>query len=343
MDINTSQTIILDNGSGIIKAGLACERIPKCIIQNSVARPKTGDIRGEIIIGESNDFNKLSIKYPMQHGSIIDWNDMEKVWQHIFHKKLNILSEDHPVLFTEPPLNSRNNREKVAEIFFEKFKVPAMYISMQSILTLYSTGRTTGVVLDCGDGVSSAVPIYQGFAMTNGIKRIDFAGREVTEYLRMLLKKEGINFETTADFEIVKKIKESLCYIGENPIKEENTPKDTSTFKLPDGKDIEIGPSRFRAAEVLFRPQFLGREYDGLHEMLCSSIEESDLDLRSTLFKNIVLSGGSTLFKGFGSRLLAELRNISPKHAQLKIAAPKERMLSFRNKFTRKRGLMLLR
>lgn len=138
----------------------------------------------------------------MQHGSIIDWNDMEKVWQHIFHKKLNILSEDHPVLFTEPPLNSRNNREKVAEIFFEKFKVPAMYISMQSILTLYvfikflipsdlnqftcrySTGRTTGVVLDCGDGVSSAVPIYQGFAMTNGIKRIDFAGREVTEYLR---------------------------------------------------------------------------------------------------------------------------------------------------------------
>lgn len=113
----------------------------------------------------------------------------------------------------------------------------------------------------------------------------------------MLLKKEGINFQTTADFEIVKKIKESLCYIGENPIKEENTPKDTSTFKLPDGKDIEIGPSRFRAAEVLFRPQFLGREYDGLHEMLCSSIEESDLDLRSTLFKNIVLSGGSTLFK----------------------------------------------
>ncbi|GJQ86334.1 hypothetical protein Trydic_g9029 [Trypoxylus dichotomus] len=328
MDSNASQAIILDNGSGLIKAGLASERIPKCIIPNRVARQKIGGVRGETLIGPIDDVSKLSINYPMEHGVVTDWDDMEKIWHHIYHKQLNLLPEDHPVLFTEPALNPRNNREKIIEILFEKFKVPALCIMMQSILTLYSTGRTTGVVLDAGDGITSAVPIYEGFAMPEAIKRIDFAGREVTQYMQILLKKEGINFQTTADFEIIRQIKESICYMCENPFKEESNTNTTAAFKLPDGKEIIIGPSRFRAAEVLFRPQFRGREYSGLHETLLGSIEESDLDLRSTLFKNIVVSGGSTLFKGFGSRLLSELKNISPKHAQLKIAAPKERLYS---------------
>ncbi|KRT80217.1 hypothetical protein AMK59_8062, partial [Oryctes borbonicus] len=328
METNLSQALILDNGSGVIKAGIASERIPKCIVQNRVARQKIGNVRGETLIGSVDDLSKLSINYPMEHGVITDWDDMERIWQYIYHKQLDLLPEDHPLLFTEPTLNPRNNREKTVEIFFEKFKIPSMCLMMQSILTLYSTGRTTGVVLDSGEGITSAVPIYEGFAMPESIKRIDFAGREVTEYLRMLLKKEGINFQTTADFEIVRQIKESICYMCENPIKEENNVKDLMIFKLPDGKEIAVGPSGFRAAEVLFRPHFLGSEYGGLHKILLGSIEESDLDLRNTLFKNIVLAGGSTLFKGFGSRFLSELKNISPKHAQLKIAAPKERLYS---------------
>lgn len=113
----------------------------------------------------------------------------------------------------------------------------------------------------------------------------------------MLLKKEGIDFPTSADFDIVRRIKENMCYMSENPLSEENNTKDAALFKLPDGKEIEIGPSRFRAGEVLFRPDFLGRECDGLHQILCKSIMDSDLNLRSTLFRNIILSGGSTLFK----------------------------------------------
>ncbi len=108
---------------------------------------------------------------------------------------------------TEAPLNPRKNREKAAEIFFETFAVPALYISMQAVLSLYSTGRTTGVVLDSGDGVTHSVPIFEGFALPHSVMRNDIAGREVTKYLKLLLRKEGFNFNTTAEFEIVKNIK----------------------------------------------------------------------------------------------------------------------------------------
>ncbi|PIN95662.1 hypothetical protein AB205_0053240 [Aquarana catesbeiana] len=186
----------------------------------------------------------------------------------------NFLTQ-HPVLLTEAPLNPRKNRERAAEVFFETFNVPALFISMQAVLSLYATGRTTGVVLDSGDGVTHAVPIYEGFAMPHSIMRIDIAGRDVSRFLRLYLRKEGYDFHTSAEFEIVKTIKEVR-----------------SAFLS------EIGPARFRAPELLFRPDLIGEECEGIHEVLVFAIQKSDMDLRRTLFSNIVLSGGSTLFKG---------------------------------------------
>lgn len=161
----------------------------------------------------------------------------------------------------------------------------------------YSTGRTTGVVLDSGDGVTHAVPIYEGFAMPHSIMRVDVAGRDVSRYLKLLLRKEGTNFRTTAEFETVRTIKETACYLSNNPMKEESVDTEHINYLLPDGSTIKIGPARFRAPEVLFRPDLIGEEYEGIHEVLMYSIQKSDLDLRKVLFKNIVLSGGSTLFK----------------------------------------------
>lgn len=125
----------------------------------------------------------------MEHGIVNDWNEMERVWQYIYSKEqLHASPDDHPVLLTEAALNPRKNREKSAEIFFETFNVPALYISMQAVLSLYATGRTTGVVLDCGDGVTHAVPIYEGYALPLSIMRSDIAGRDVTRYLKLLLR-----------------------------------------------------------------------------------------------------------------------------------------------------------
>ncbi|EEB18461.1 alpha-centractin, putative [Pediculus humanus corporis] len=335
-DVIVNQPVVIDNGSGVIKAGFAGDQTPKCHFPNYIGIPKhvrvmAGALEGDIFVGPKAEEYRglLSIRYPMEQGIVTDWNDMERIWQYIYSKdQLQTFAEEHPVLLTEAPLNPRKNRERAAEIFFETFNVPALFVSMQAVLSLYATGRTTGVVLDSGDGVTHAVPIYEGFALPHSIMRIDLAGRDVTKYLHLLLKREGINFHTTAEFEIVKTIKEKACYLASNPVKEESVELERSQYVLPDGSTIEIGPAKFRAPEVLFRPDLIGDECPGLHEVLLDSILKSDLDLRKVLYQNIVLSGGSTLFKGFGDKLLGEIKKNAPKDVKLRISAPQERLYS---------------
>ncbi|KAK1332785.1 hypothetical protein QTO34_006316 [Cnephaeus nilssonii] len=377
-DIIANQPVVIDNGSGVIKAGFAGDQIPKYCFPNYVGRPKhmrvmAGALEGDLFIGPKAEEHRglLALRYPMEHGVVRDWNDMERIWQYVYSKdQLQTFSEEHPVLLTEAPLNPSKNREKAAEVFFETFNVPALFISMQAVLSLYATGRTTGVVLDSGDGVTHAVPIYEGFAMPHSIMRVDIAGRDVSRYLRLLLRKEGFDFHTSAEFEVVRTIKEvtkgrrlwsdggggqdqglksslgvgvpvtafegvsllpasqRACYLSINPQKDEALETEKVQYTLPDGSMLDVGPARFRAPELLFQPDLVGDESEGLHEVLAFAIHKSDLDLRRTLFANIVLSGGSTLFKGFGDRLLSEVKKLAPKDVKIKISAPQERLYS---------------
>ncbi|OII78194.1 actin family protein [Cryptosporidium andersoni] len=349
-DVITSQPAIIDNGSGSIKSGFAGEEIPRCIVNSYVGRPKykrcmAGALEGDVFVGTKSIENRgiLRISYPISNGIIQDWYDMETLWTHIF-SELKISSEEHPVLLTEAALNPRQHREKMAEIFFETYRVPALFISTQAVLSLYSSGRTTGIVLDSGDGVTHAVPIYQGFALNNCITRSDIAGRNITEYLNLQLRRSGIIFHTSAEMEIVKQIKETACFVSSNLQKDENDENqlvnsslDSGTgnqrssigypYKLPDGQTIFIGKERFRAPELLFQPNLIGSEYPGLHEVLIHSINKTDMDLRRTLASQIVLSGGSTMFPGLGDRLLYELRKALPKDVKIRINASSDRTL----------------
>lgn len=335
-DVIANQPVVIDNGSGVIKAGFAGDQVPKSHFPNYIGRPKhirvmAGALEDTLFIGPKAQEHRglLSIRYPMEHGIVTDWNDMEHIWQYIYSKdQLQTFPEEHPVLLTEAPLNPRKNRDKAAEMFFETFNVPALFVSIQAILSLYATGRTTGVVIDAGDGVTHAVPIYEGFAMPHSIERIDLAGRDVTRFLKLLLRKEGHNFKTTAENEIVKMIKEKACYLAQNPQKEETAELEKKAYVLPDGSTIEIGTAKFRAPEVLFQPDLIGEECHGLHHVLCFCIQKCDMDLRRTLYQNIVLSGGSTLFKGFGDRLLSEVKKLAPKDIKIRISAPQERLYS---------------
>jgi len=295
-----------------------------------------GAVEGDYFVGQKaeNLRGLLKIKYPIAHGIVTNWQDMENIWNYTY-QELKCSAEEHPVLLTEAPLNPKRNREKAAEIFFDTFRVPALFISMQAVLSLYASGRTTGVILDSGDGVTNAVPIYEGFSMPHAIQRIDLAGRDITEHLQQLLRRSGYYFYTSAEKEVVRRIKETACYIAFDPSKEEElidaekTDKGAShKYRLPDGNVIEIGPERFRAPEILFHPELIGEEFPGVHECLVNSIQRTDLDLRKTLYSNIVLSGGSTLFPGFGDRLLNEVKNLAPKDIKIKISAPPERKYS---------------
>eukprot|EP00274_Cyanoptyche_gloeocystis_P005801 CAMPEP_0196658520 /NCGR_PEP_ID=MMETSP1086-20130531/30109_1 /TAXON_ID=77921 /ORGANISM="Cyanoptyche gloeocystis , Strain SAG4.97" /LENGTH=381 /DNA_ID=CAMNT_0041992139 /DNA_START=96 /DNA_END=1241 /DNA_ORIENTATION=+ len=338
-EIIANQPVVIDNGSGLLKAGIAGDEMPKCCFPSYVGRPKhvkvmAGAIEGDTFIGSKAEELRgiLQLKYPIEHGIVKDWGDMEKIWSHVYTNELKIQSEEHPVLLTEAPLNPRRNREKAAEIFFETFNVPALFISIQAVLSLYASGRTTGVVLDCGDGVTHAVPIFEGFALPHCITRIDVAGRDVTDQLMLLLRKAGYNLHTSAEREVVKSIKETACYCAYNLQKEETVAQDKSRppseYKLPDHTVIELGPERFRAPEVLFRPELIGKEFPGIHECLVDSINKADLDIRKTLYGQIVLSGGSTLFQSFGERLLNDVRKLAPKDLKIRIFAPPERKYS---------------
>lgn len=227
-------------------------------------------------------------------------------------------------------MNPKKHRERVAQIFFETFNVPALCVSIQAVLSLYASGRTTGIVLDSGDGVTHAVPVYEGFAIKQAIRRADIAGRDVTQYLQILLRKAGYPFKTSAEREVVRQIKEKTCFVAPNPLKggKETMDQAYERYLLPDESVIELGTERYRAPEILFDPEYIGDESSGISNLIFESIMKCDLDLRKTLFSSIVLSGGSTLFRGFGDRLLNDMKKLGPKDTKIRIYAPPERKYS---------------
>lgn len=167
---------------------------------------------------------------------------MEAIYRYIF-EELKVNPKEHPILLTESPLNPINNRIRTAEMFFDTFGVPSLFFQQTSVLSLYARGMMTGVVLDVGDGVSSASAIYEGYSIKNATQRIDLGGRDVTNHLMQLLRRSGYSFHTTAEFEIVKSIKEKYCYVEPmnskkdsdyNAYKEKETGQQ-SNFILPDG------------------------------------------------------------------------------------------------------------
>ncbi|KAF8077578.1 actin 1 [Lyophyllum atratum] len=317
--------IVIDNGSGICKAG--CDDAHRVCIPSFLGRPlsrRQGLLPGmgqrEFYVGAEAQAKRgiLNLRYPIEHGVIIDWDGMEKIWEHIFDQ-LHVSPEERPVLLTESPLNPRANREKMFEVMFETFNVPASYVAIQSVLSLYASGRGSGIILDSGDGVTHTMPVWQGYVARRSILRLDLGGRDVTHFMVKNLAERGIPFTTSSEHDIVQDIKRQCGYVALDFEKELQTATKSSyiekNYELPDGRIITVGDERFRSPEALFQPSLLGLELPGIHELVYNSIRLCDIDTRRDFYGNIVLSGGNTMFPGFSQRVEKELTSLAPASA----------------------------
>ncbi|CED84702.1 actin binding protein [Phaffia rhodozyma] len=271
-----------------------------------------------------------SLHNPIKHGMIDNWDHMERFWEQSIFKYLRAEPEDHHVLLTEPPLNPPENRENTAEIMFESFNVQGLYIAVQAVLALAASWthsnseRTlTGVVIDSGDGVTHTIPVAEGYVIGSSIKHVPIAGKDITSFVQQLLRDRGENANIPPEdqMRVAQRIKEDYSYVCQDMVKEFKK-YDSDPYKWfaryegehsVTGRQygVDVGWERFLAPEIFFNPEIMSSDFlTPLPEVVDNVIQTSPIDVRRGLYKNIVLSGGSTMFKYFSQRLRQDLKKL---------------------------------
>lgn len=305
--------LVVENGSGKCKIGFGTEDAPRYIFQNCIRQSSIEDF---YIGDDAQNRRDLSFSYPIQHGVITDWDDMQKIWDNCFYQKLQIIPKCQPILLTEPPLNPIINRERMAQTMFELYNFPSLSIVSKDLLSSYTACRTSGIILGLGDGVIYVTPFYEGHTLPHVVTKLDFGGHDLTEYLMSLLSMNNYSFSTTSEREIVQDIKETCCYIATDYNLEKqkaiHDPTMKKKYSLSEGDNIFLAEERFKCPEALFQPSLLGFKSKGIHEILYDTIMNCDIDMRRDLCSGVILSGGTSHFPGLAERLKKELAEIAP-------------------------------
>lgn len=329
--------LVVDNSTRNCRAGVAGEDLPRTVLPPIIGKPKPQSAaedtaRKAYYVGSDAQSRRdiLTLRHPVENGFITNWDDMEKIWHHVFYNELQVAPEEHPVLLSERPVNFGIHREKMTQIMFESFNASAFYLAIQAVLSLYASGRTTGVVLDVKNNRMDPVPVYEGHAVHHALFRMDLGGEDLTDFLLQMLNKRGCHINPE-EREVVEDIKEKFCYVAPDFVKEMATATPSSLekqYQLPDGQVIIIDTERFRCPEGLFHTAYLGKECCDIHEAVFHAVMKCDRDLRSTMFKNVVLAGGTSMFPGFAERLQPEVAALAPSNAEVSIIAPLNRTCS---------------
>jgi actin-related protein 2 len=233
-----TKILVVDNGTGFVKAGFSPNHFPTASFPSMVGRPilrseerDSGKAKiKDIMVGDECQEHRhmLQITYPVDKGIVRSWEDMFHVWDYTFARLgVDPTKEDCRIMLTEPPMNPMSNRANMVKAMFERYNFKAVYVAVQAVLTLYAQGLLTGVVVDSGDGVTHVIPVFEGFALPHITKRMNLAGRNITEcavrvsfrssyvfltvygldvsrYLIKLLLGRGYAFNRSADFDTVR-------------------------------------------------------------------------------------------------------------------------------------------
>ena len=288
--------IILDNGSGYLKAGLSNIENPMdalaekqilimpsligCTLSRNTEKIGNIELKPIMIGDEVIPFRSLlNLNYPMKKGNIENKDDMSLLWDYCIRKKLGIEGDlkDRKILLTEIPKNSNENKKRMGELVFEKLGFGYLNIEPQPKLALYCEGDETGIVLDSGDNFMNCVPIADMYILHHQTKTLDIAGRHITDYLIRLLQLKGYESNQIVDFEFARQFKEKYCFVSCDINSDRKFDKETTYYnsihKLPDGRKIKISGEKFEAPEILFNPYLIQNESPGIHEMLYNSIK----------------------------------------------------------------------
>lgn len=323
-----TSAIILDSGSGFCKAGLTSDDQPKSVFPSRVRKAKAegfGD--KDYYVGHEAMEKKglLNIVKPISRGLVADWDALENLWQHCFQNELKVSSADHPLLFGVYPDESKSHKERMALLFFEQFGTPGLYCATHGLLALYGSGKTTGLVIDSGEDVTTVVPVYDGYLLPHAHGTIEIGGGDVNEYLQTLLKNKKI----VLDLEDSRKVKEARVYAAVEFQKEYESYKAGITkhtnYELPDRTIIELGEELIQAAEILFRPGMIGKFEPGVHEMINECLQKVETEQKREFFGNVIVCGGNSVIQNYQNRLNRELITVSPNNIKVKVIAGADR------------------
>ena len=362
------KTIVIDNGTGYTKMGYSGNLDPDFIIPTAISEldkkstlstsNKNDEFNyaiGYEAVNLARDSKDHTIIYPMADGLVSNWDLMEKYWNHSLYHYLRCDPENHYFVLTEPPMNPPENRENIAEIYFETFNVAGLYIGVQATFALLGCNTTvgteqlnkktqseetmedqikainslTGIVVDSGDGVTHVVPLCDGYVLGSNIKHIPIAGRKITRFMMDMMKDRGEKIANEDLLYAAKDIKEYYGYLCKDVIEELS--KFDERVKGSDGKlgisekyikytgvgqiskkpfSIDVGHERFLGPESFFSPEIIDKNYtQSIDEIIDLTVQSCPVDYRRRLYSNIVLSGGSTMFKNFERRLELTLQS----------------------------------
>jgi len=327
--------VVIDNGTGYTKMGYAGNCEPSFIIPSIIGTKDPSQVRSNWKGVEDLDFfigdeaaqraGEYTVNYPIRHGIVENWDNMERYWQQCIFKYLRCDPEDHNFLLTEPPMNTPENRELTAEIMFETFNVKGLYIAVQAVLALAASWTSkqvkertlTGTVVDAGDGVTHIIPVADGYVIGSCIKHIPIAGRDITNFIQLLLRDREPTIPPDEAMDVAKRIKEKYCYVCPDMAKEfkkydEEPGKWVKQFASAWREkkwQCDVAYERFLGPEIFFNPEICNADYTTpVPEVIDNTIQQSPIDTRRGLYKSIVLSGGSTMFKDFGRRLERDIK-----------------------------------
>jgi len=311
--------VIIDIGEGYTKVGFAGDEQP-VVFPTMTGKEKYKSVMADVeskgqYVGEDcmRMRGVLKITYPINRGAVMDWDSYYSVLTHIFYNVLRVDPSKVNVIYAESPLTPLDTRKYITRLFFETYRAKSVYIANSPIMSLFSAGLTTGISVESGEGLTWVVPIIDGKVVDHAVQRLTLSGKDVSEYLRTLLLGYGVNITSSAQRDILREIKEQNCFIALNPLEVAKNNTDVTNYILPDGETAKIPMSvRVNAPEILFHPELLGYNTASIAQAIINAIMKLDKQYWRTMLKNIVLSGGNSMFQGFNFRLEDEIKKVLP-------------------------------